>query len=85
MNNNIDLFNFYSSYLKQKYGSKVYRVAVDAGFSCPNRGDDRRNPGCSFYEESGSKAWYNNQVADIKGQIENGIDFLRKRYIPDHS
>lgn len=74
------LFNSYSSYLKQKYGQPVYRIGVDAGFSCPNRGKDRQNPGCSYCDENGSRAPYLGNEKDLKEQIEGTIPFLRKRY-----
>jgi hypothetical protein len=50
-------FNRYSRYLIRRYGKKVYRVAVDAGFTCPHRlrGD---GSGCSFCDEDGSRAVY---------------------------
>ena len=51
-------FRSYSAYLKEKYGAPAYRVAVDAGFSCPNRSDGRGGFGCSFCDEAGSRAVY---------------------------
>lgn len=52
------IFRSYSSYLKEKYGAAAYRVAVDAGFSCPNRVDGRGGHGCTFCDEAGSRAVY---------------------------
>ena len=34
-------WNTYSDYLRKKYGQNVFRIGVDAGFSCPNRRKDR--------------------------------------------
>jgi uncharacterized protein len=70
----------FSRYLKERYGRKVYRVAIDAGFSCPNRGNDRRNPGCTFCDEDGSRAPYLGDEENIKEQIERSIKFLKARY-----
>ena len=39
-------FYSYSEYLQKKYGTKVYRIAVDGGFSCPNRDCGRAGGGC---------------------------------------
>lgn len=52
------LYNKYSTYLKKRYGELAYRVAVDGGFSCPNRKDGRESPGCIFCDEVGSLAVY---------------------------
>lgn len=73
-------FNSYSNYLKQKYGQPVYRIGVDAGFSCPNRGKYRDNPGCSYCDENGSRAPYLGNEKDLKKQVEGAIPFLKKRY-----
>ena len=50
-------WNTYSSYLKNKYGVPVYRIGVDAAFSCPNR-DRNRHGGCAFCDGTGSIAVY---------------------------
>jgi len=46
----------YSRYLRQRHGCAVHRVAVDAGFTCPNRGDDRSRAGCAYCDPGGSRA-----------------------------
>jgi radical SAM protein (TIGR01212 family) len=92
-------FFSYSAYLKQKYGRTVYRVSVDAGFSCPNRGPDRSAPGCLYCDERGSRAPYLDYPQasagrsvetravdwrrDLKQQIDRGRGFLRSRYGAD--
>lgn len=81
------LFYRYSGYLKDTYGRPAYRVAVDAGFSCPNRGSDRLDPGCSYCDEHGARAVYLERehlgTVDrdiIRRQVEGGLRFLKKRY-----
>jgi len=54
-------FYRYSTYLKQKYGKAVYRISVDAGFSCPHRAADGGG-GCTFCDELGSRAAYQEAV-----------------------
>ena len=51
-------FRSYSQYLRERYGAPVYRIAVDGGFSCPNRGPDRSAPGCTYCDSWGSRAPY---------------------------
>ncbi|HET6451930.1 MAG TPA: TIGR01212 family radical SAM protein, partial [Spirochaetia bacterium] len=46
----------YSRYLRERHGCPVYRVAVDAGFTCPNRGADRTRAGCAYCDPDGSRA-----------------------------
>jgi len=75
-------FNAYSTYLRERYGERTYRIGVDAGFSCPNRGRDRGTGGCRFCDESGSRAAYiaDYEAADLAGQIERSRQALSRRY-----
>ena len=73
----------YSTYLRRRYGRRVYRVAVDAGFSCPNR-NGRSSGGCSYCQADGSRAPYQNAAPacgnGLRPQVERGIEFLSRRY-----
>lgn len=80
-------FYSYSNYLEDTYGEKAYRVAVDAGFSCPNRGPDRTRPGCSYCDEYGAQAVYQDGAGrnffnreSIRYQVERGARFMEERY-----
>ena len=71
----------YSRYLRQRHGCPVYRVAVDAGFTCPNRGADRSRPGCSYCDADGSRAPYLDGCAgSLELQVQRGISFYRRRH-----
>jgi radical SAM protein (TIGR01212 family) len=48
----------YARYLRERHGCLVYRVAVDAGFTCPNRHEGRSGKGCTFCAEEGARAPY---------------------------
>ena len=65
----MNLYNDYSTYLKNKYGTKVYRIALDAGFSCPAR--------CIYCNNNGSRASYINPKDNIKTQLASRIDHLK--------
>ena len=73
-------FYGYSEYLQHKYGTKVYRIAVDGGFSCPNRCAGRQEGGCIYCNEQGSRAAYLDKAKAIEEQIRRGIAFTRRRY-----
>jgi len=47
----------YKSFLLERYGEKVYRIGLDGGFSCPNRGVGRLG-GCIYCDAKGSSAVY---------------------------
>lgn len=75
------LYRKYSDYLKEKYGETVYRIGVDGGFSCPNRGEDRTRPGCAFCDVYGVRAAYIGEtVKSLEQQIRASVAPLKKRY-----
>jgi uncharacterized protein len=72
----------YARYLKDRHGATVYRVAVDAGFSCPNRSDGRASRGCSYCAEEGGRAPYLSEasLSAVEAQVRESLAFLRSRY-----
>lgn len=75
--------NFYRSfnqYLREEFGARVYRVPLDAGFTCPNRDGVRAFGGCTFCDERGSGAPTIKTSLSIKNQLETGIARIRKRF-----
>lgn len=60
-NNTDKRYNQYSAHLKNKFGVKVYKVTLDAGFSCPNRGGGVNggkcilNPEMCLQDENGER------------------------------
>ena len=73
-------YTAFSEYLKEKYGEKVYKITVDAGFSCPNRDGTISKGGCIFCDESGSFSKAHSSELDIKNQIITGISALNTRF-----
>lgn len=62
-----------SAFFKTKLGYPVYKIPIDAGFSCPNRDGTTGNTGCSYcYNPSFSPFIGNKPVASIAEQIERG-------------
>ena len=59
--------------LKDKYGVKVYRIPLTAGFTCPNRDGTKGTHGCFFCDETGSG------FAAREGSIKSQIDFWKAK------
>lgn len=70
-------YNDYSSYLRNKYGAKVYRIGIDAGFTCPNRDGTAGTGGCVYCDAAGSRATYADPGKSVRDQIETRIKFLK--------
>lgn len=73
-------YHTYSFYLKQKYLQKVFRIPIDAGFTCPNRDGTCGYGGCSFCSMAGSGDAIIG--SNIEEQIETGFTTMRKKW-PD--
>ncbi len=63
-----DRINNISTYLKEKFNSKVIKLSIDAGLTCPNRDGLKDTRGCLFCSQGGS------------GELATDIDDQIKRY-----
>ena len=61
-----------NSYLKNIYGRKIYKVSINAGFSCPNRDGTLGNRGCIFCSAGGSGDFAEDAALSVTEQIEQG-------------
>lgn len=73
-------YNQYSRYLQELFGCKVYKVTLDAGFSCPNRDGAISTGGCIFCDDSGSFSNAHCNRLSIEEQLETGIGNIKKRF-----
>lgn len=67
-------------YLRQTFGEKIYKVALDAGTTCPNRDGTLDRRGCIFCSAGGSGdfAAHAGDHQHIQTQIDEAIDFLKR-------
>ncbi len=68
-------------YWKEKFKEKVYRISIDAGFTCPTRDGSKGSIGCLFCDERGARPHYVEPSNSITEQIESGINRLKRRGI----
>lgn len=60
----------WNRYLRDEFGQKVYKVALDAGFDCPNRDGTVAFGGCTFCSAAGSGDFAGDRVDPIPVQFE---------------
>lgn len=72
---------YYSAnrYFKQRFDTKVYKISLDAGMTCPNRDGTLDTRGCIFCSDSGSGDFAAKQSADIFTQINSGISLVKHK------
>jgi radical SAM protein (TIGR01212 family) len=69
-------YNSLSVHLKKVFGEKVYRVSLDAGFTCPNRDGTRGLGGCIFCDAGGSRAGYVDPEVPVLEQLRKGMELI---------
>lgn len=73
-------YNYYSAYLKNKFGGKkVYKVIVDAGFTCPNRDGSKGYGGCTYCNVE-SFTPVSRNLDSIREQVLHGMENASKNY-----
>lgn len=67
-------------YLKQTYGEKLYKIALNGGMTCPNRDGTLGSGGCIFCSTGGSGDFAGNQYQSIREQIAEGKVLLSRKH-----
>ena len=62
-----------SAMLEERFGEKVYKVALNGGMTCPNRDGTLGSRGCIFCSTGGSGDFASDARLDIRGQIDSQI------------
>lgn len=73
-------FRSYNRWLQEKFGERVYKVIVDAGFTCPNRDGTAAVGGCAYCNNNSFRPPSAIKTAPIREQVRDGIQYIRKRF-----
>ena len=73
-------FRSYNHWLRGKFGERVYKVIVDAGFTCPNRDGTVAVGGCTYCNNSSFRPPAAIKTTPIRTQVRDGIEYIRKRF-----
>ncbi len=71
-------YNFFGDYLREKYGCRVLKLPVNAGFTCPNKDGSIGTEGCIFCAGDGSASPSALGSPDIAVQMENAMAGFRR-------
>ncbi|SKA91218.1 hypothetical protein SAMN05428976_11631 [Clostridium sp. USBA 49] len=67
-------------FLREKFGEKVFKISLDAGFSCPNRDGTISKGGCIFCSERGSGDFAGSRNFSISSQFEDIKKMMSKKW-----
>ncbi len=70
--------------LRNIFGSKVMKLSLNGGFTCPNRDGTLDNRGCLFCGESGAGEFTASKALSIKEQLSQQISLLSKKWSTNH-
>jgi radical SAM protein (TIGR01212 family) len=68
-------FNSYAGYFRRRFGRRLQKVAINAGFTCPNRDGSLATGGCTYCDNRAFNPSYCLPRKSITQQINEGIDF----------
>lgn len=69
----------FNQYLKNTFGFKVYKISINAGFTCPNRDGTLGTRGCIFCSRGGSGDFAESSLLSVTEQIESGKQRVSKK------
>ena len=70
----------YADFLAERFDGKVQKLAINAGFTCPNRDGSKGTGGCIYCNNHSFNPSYSPTPLDIRQQIEHGRAFFRRKY-----
>ncbi len=68
-----------NEYLRETFGCKVYKLALNGGFTCPNRDGAIDNRGCIFCSAGGSGEFAEGTTFSVKEQIERAKERVSRK------
>jgi len=71
-------YNDYNTYLRNTFHAKVYKISIDAGFTCPNIDGTVGTGGCIYCNNESFSPSYRQKLQTIEEQITQGIAVAKK-------
>lgn len=70
----------YATFLSEHFDGKVQKLAVNAGFTCPNRDGSKGSGGCIYCSNKAFNPPYCDSRLSVTQQLEKGKDFFARKY-----
>ncbi|MCQ2512144.1 MAG: TIGR01212 family radical SAM protein [Lachnospiraceae bacterium] len=70
----------FNDYCRKIFGEKIYKISLNAGFSCPNRDGTKGSRGCIFCSEGGSGDFAQSLCISVSEQIEQAKQQVADKY-----
>ncbi|MCO8120806.1 TIGR01212 family radical SAM protein [Stieleria sp. TO1_6] len=73
-------YNTFGASLRRRFGGRVQRVSIDAGFTCPNVDGAVARGGCNFCDNQSFSPSRRVRLKRVGQQLQDGIESVRRRY-----
>ncbi|MBR4408243.1 MAG: hypothetical protein IKT11_00810, partial [Bacteroidales bacterium] len=73
-------YNTFVGYYRRRYGERLQKLVIDAGFTCPNRDGTKGVGGCTYCNNDAFHPSYSTPGKSLARQIDEGIEFHKVRY-----
>ena len=73
-------YNSFVGYFKRRYGERLQKIVLDAGFTCPNRDGKVGKGGCTYCDNAAFHPSYSTAGKSLHQQLDEGIEFHKVRY-----
>ncbi len=73
-------YNSFVGYYRRRYGERLQKLVLDAGFSCPNRDGTVGRGGCTYCDNAAFHPGYSTPGKPLLTQLDEGIEFQKVRY-----
>ncbi|MEW5945611.1 MAG: TIGR01212 family radical SAM protein, partial [bacterium] len=73
-------YRSFSGFLRERFGERVYKVSIDAGFTCPNRDGTLGVGGCIYCNNTGFSPNTRRDRRPVREQALDGMEYMRRRY-----
>lgn len=73
-------FNSYKRFLQERFGGRMQKLTLNAGFTCPNRDGSIGVGGCTYCVNDAFNPSYCDVRKSVRQQLDEGIEFHQNRY-----
>ena len=73
-------YNTLNAFYRHKFGKKVFKVSLNANFTCPNKDGKSGSGGCIYCSESGSGDFAGNRLNSLSEQFKNIKDMMSLKW-----
>jgi len=73
-------YRTFNEHLRERFGGKIFKVSLDAGFTCPNRDGTLGKSGCVYCSERGSGDFAGDQGLSVHHQFIEVTERMKKKW-----